>query len=413
MWKEVASLFDQKQSHWKSLCFKEISRSVLLELTIKKYPYWRPNSGNDEQLNWKDLYVSWLHWRVLSRFMYHTDVLSEHRSCWVTCLKLVDDSVVVGLHNGEIRSWKLAGDDPFLLSKHRARVTCLEVISVLDGRKEAKSDKKLDYILSTSHDRVVKISYLIEGGMAPIFFDICHHRHSTIMVRAQQSYFATLDESGAIGVFVVSAPNLDGVMPLVNFIAYYQPCAPVLSLGLWGSKVSGMTKKGSILAADFFKGDDTMKVECTPENDTVHVTVVENASSYVSKVNHYEGIEVLQYYLWRSNIFIWITGDHNMLVSLNGNEYHEYNIEKVLNTYPRTALLYGNMLILGMESGSVVMYYFETPEDLLHLDLRCYHWRHRVANKPVISMDIWEKSSGPLLAVLSHTDVHLIEWSCH
>ncbi|XP_046394895.1 uncharacterized protein LOC124162410 isoform X2 [Ischnura elegans] len=280
-----------------------------------------------------------------------------------------------------------------------------------DERKEAKADKRLNYILSTSHDRMVKISYLIEESMEPKVFDICHHEHATIMIRTQQSYFATLDESGGIAVFLVSAPQLDGIMPIINFIVLYHPCKPpVVSLDLWGTKIIAMTKKGTIMAADFAEGDDTMVEVCSLENDTVHVTVVEDSSTYFSKVNHYEGLEILQYYNWRNNIFMWISDDHKMLLSLNGSEYYEYNIEKVLKTYPRAALIYGNMFILGMNSGSVVMYYFETPENLLSLDLLNYHWQHPVADKPVMGMDIWESSSGPQLAVLSHTNVHLVDW---
>ncbi|XP_071438714.1 uncharacterized protein [Hetaerina americana] len=286
-------------------------------------------------------------------------------------------------------------------------------MEIEDERKEVTSDNELDYILSTSDDKIVKVSYFIDEDMIPNFFDIYHHEHSTIMVRALQSYFATLDESGAIAVFLVTAPSHDDILPAVYLVAEYQPSVPpILSLNIWGSKISGMTKEGTCLSADFLKREDTMKVECTPENGTVHVTLVENASSYVSKVNHIMEIEILQYYIWRSNIFMWITDDHKILISLNGNDYYEYNFENILNTYATAALLYGNLLIFGLESGSVVMYYFEAPEELLHLDLQCYHWLYPVANEPVITMDVCESSSGPLLAVLCHTNVHLIEWSC-
>ncbi|XP_071440244.1 uncharacterized protein [Hetaerina americana] len=412
-WKEVASLFDKKQSHWKMLCYKDISESILLESILKKYPYWQPDNEENEQINWKELYLAWVHWKGLSCFPFYIDVLSEEKSCYVTCLKLVGNSIVVGLLNGEIKSWKAGGGEPFLLSRHRSRVTCLEVLSIFDDRRESESDKKLDYILSTSNDRILKVTYLIDEGMVPHFFDIYHHEHSTVMVRVLQNYFATLDESGAVAVFIVNKPNLDDVMPPVHLIAHYQPSIPpVLSLNIWGSKVSVMTKDGTLFAGEFRKGEDPMKVDFAPENGNVHVTIVENASSYVSKVNHSKGIEILQYYHWRNNIFMWITDDHKMLISLNGNEYHEYNMENVLNTYPRTALLYGNMLILGLDSGSVVIYYVETPEELLHLDLQSYHWLYPVAKEAVLRMDVWESSSGPVLGIFTRSNVYLFEWSC-
>ncbi|XP_071440246.1 uncharacterized protein [Hetaerina americana] len=387
-WNEVATLFDKKNDHWKNICFEEISRCVLLELTVKKYPFWRPRSKSNEQLNWKDVYLTWLHWRALSNSVYYIDVISDHKSGCITCLKLIGNSIVVGMGNGEIKSWKAGGREPYLVSRHHSRVNCLEVMSILDKRR-GDGINQLDYILSTSNDKIVKISYLIDEGMPPNYFDVYHHQHCITMVRAQQSYFTTLDESGTIAVFVVSGPSFDDDMP----------------------QITGMTKDGTILSADFFKDGKRMRVESTPENGTVHVTVVQNSSAYANKVNQYKEIEIMQYYHWRGDIFMWITDDHNMLISLNGNEYYEYNIERILNTYPTTALLYGNMLILGLESGAIVMYYVETAEDLVHLNLRAHHWLHDIANDPIITIDILETSAGPVLAVLSHTNVYLIEWS--
>ncbi|KAG8232112.1 hypothetical protein J437_LFUL011655 [Ladona fulva] len=303
--------------------------------------------------------------------------------------------------------------DPYVISKHRTRVTCLEVISVLDERKEASNGEQLHYVISTSHDGRVKVSYLIKEGMSPKVFDLCQHNCSTVCIRVQQSYFAILDSNGTITVWMVDPPKEKGIMPTVHLVANYPHRAgsTVVSLDIWGGMVTAMTKYGTILNADFYESKDVLTIVHSPQDHTVHVTVVGKNIYYLTQVNYHNEIGIAKCYTWRNQFFLWITDAKKILISLDGQSYFEYDTNEVLKSYPKSALIYGNILLLGMESGSLYMYYFDNPHELLNLDLNMYHWYHPIASSSILAMEICEESSGPMLAVLCKSNIYFIEWT--
>lgn len=354
------------------------------------YPSWYESEL--ENAEWKTVYRKWCIWQQFGKWPFIVRSDTENTLSKVTCVKVSGKCTVTGHENGCLYMWY----NDFIeepLTRHNRDVTDLGLIvgrRIMDTRQE---EMKHTYVVSTSKDCAIRISKMFyrSADNHYSYMVFTEHNAATLSVSVSADTFAVLSEDATISVWQLKF-HLDSVVP--NVVMCYKIrlfANHVSAISVYGTKiiqVTAVTHKGVLIPV--YSRDGVKSYNLLPEDICNFLTLKE-----------WENIcgRIVAVYLWRFGISIILTDEHYMYVSLMGQKLAKYNTMSYLHSYPVTVLLYGDFLILGMESGSLYMYYTKEVSQLLSLDLEAYTWKcNTLCSKPIIGLDITESGDAPKIA---------------
>ncbi|KAJ9601080.1 hypothetical protein L9F63_000815, partial [Diploptera punctata] len=267
---------------------------------------------------------------------------------------------------------------------------------------DSQEKLNLKFVVSTSVDRTIRISRLnceyIEEDDNPNSIILREHNSITLSVKVNADMFAVLSQDETISVWQLKF-LAESIIPTVTL------CHKIRLIGnrigaidIYGTnviQVSAITDKGVLAAVYSRAGGKSYKL--LPQ-DICHF----------SNLKEWDSIDgrIVDIFLWRFGISFILTDQHYMYVGLKGIYLIKYNTMPYLNSYPVTVLLYGDILLLGMESGSLYMYYLKDVADLITLDLKAYIWKYDVLSlEPIIGLDITETDDAPKIIAVTEEDI--------
>nr|XP_034191058.1 uncharacterized protein LOC117609173 isoform X2 [Osmia lignaria]XP_034191059.1 uncharacterized protein LOC117609173 isoform X2 [Osmia lignaria] len=93
--------------------------------------------------------------------------------------------------------------------------------------------------------------------------------------------------------------------------------------------------------------------------------------NYTSTPIHPPNIRIRRYYMFQPNIVICIAEYGYLGILVQGKEWKMHNIFPVLHGIPTAVLVHGHLLVLGLDSGNVHMYYITDFETIDFNNINC------------------------------------------
>ncbi|GFG33174.1 hypothetical protein Cfor_06758 [Coptotermes formosanus] len=383
---------------WKTCCEKEINRDIRTELLSSCWPGWHILCPSNYE--WRVVYKTWCQWHHIGKWSFITKIFEDTSLTPVTCMKISGRCITTGHSNGDVLLWSYS--NRVKVASHLRYVTALGVM-VYTGECNNNSQLKHELVVSASLDCTIHISPLTFQDEMP---HGCHvireHLSPVTEIRTFRNTFAALSCDDRISIWQLSASTCNKVPTIVKLHTLSIYMVPFEAISIWGNEiiqVSAVTCNG--LSIPIFRGGDSSPYKLLQVAGHQHF-----ASS--SSCNNISG-RILKAFLWRYGVSIILDDQHYMYITVNEcGQQMKYNTMPYLHSYPVTVLLYGEILLLGMESGTLYMYQLDQITDLLTLDLGAVYWKHSLCSEPIIDLDINETSNGPVIAAAANSRVWYI-----
>ncbi|XP_069696935.1 uncharacterized protein [Periplaneta americana] len=399
LWNELVQRISQRTDIWKRCCEKEIDRGTRLEVLDKSFPSWHLSCLSEAE--WREVYKNWCQWQHLDSWGYKTRTICEDTHIApVTCMRTSGTSVVTGHHYGDVFLW--GDDDVVNVTLHVRHVTDLSLMVYGGLSKNDSEQLHHDLVISTSLDHTVQINPLtFEEDTHGFPIVIKEHFGPTIIVRSFRNLFAVLSYDERVSVWQVTNSSGNIRAPEISKLHTLRIHSdPFAAISIWGAgsiQVSAITYKG--LCLPIYRGGTSNSYKLLQE-ETQHFSSPELWEDMDGRI--------LRIFFWRYGISIVLTDERYMYVRIDSGRQVKYNTMPYLHSHPVTVLLYGEILLLGMASGTLYLYLLHHITDLLTLDLRAVYWKHSLSSDPIIAVDITETSNGPRIAAATKDKLYCI-----
>ncbi|XP_069696934.1 uncharacterized protein [Periplaneta americana] len=461
LWNELVQRISQRTDIWKRCCEKEIDRGTRLEVLDKSFPSWHLSCLSEAE--WREVYKNWCQWQHLDSWGYKTRTICEDTHIApVTCMRTSGTSVVTGHHYGDVFLW--GDDDVVNVTLHVRHVTDLSLMvygednvrdlkSLLPDIPENKSELFRTLTSSWPKSKVgdewkkhrkegIKKSF--RNLFAVLSYDervsVWQVTNSSGNIRAPEisklhtlrihsDPFAAISIWGA-GSIQISDYIFGGQWPLnFKWLILQRECQhiekhynfpPVTSpphhkcdvVHLIKMEVAGLLSRENF-SKSFQVSAITYKGLCLPiyrGGTSNSYKLLQEETQHFSSPELWEDMDgrILRIFFWRYGISIVLTDERYMYVRIDSGRQVKYNTMPYLHSHPVTVLLYGEILLLGMASGTLYLYLLHHITDLLTLDLRAVYWKHSLSSDPIIAVDITETSNGPRIAAATKDKLYCI-----
>lgn len=403
LWKEVVQSLSKQTHIWRTCCEKEIDVDVRIELLNSCYPRWHIMCPSNS--DWRVVYKTWCEWHSVGKWSFITNAMDgDSYLNAVMCVKISGRYIISGHTDGGVYLWN--SNNFVRVASHMTAVIDLGMMVYNGECRNDSPEMKHDLLISASHDPTIQINHPLGFkhrnlcGFPVVVEEDCM---ALIALRTFGNMFASLSCSGRVSIWQLNASACNKRVPEAIKLHTLRVVFPSLqAVTIWGNKtiqVSAVANNG--LCMPIFGGGDSCSYKLLQDE----------AQQRFSSPDVWEEIRhsgILKVFLWRYGVSIVLTDQHFMYTSVNGCRPVKYNTMPNLNSYPTTVLLHGEILLLGMECGTLYMYLLSHITDLLTLNLAQVYWKHSVDQDPIIALDIAETSDGPVIAATTHCTIHRI-----
>lgn len=362
LWKEIINKLLKQYDLWYEICDKEIPKNTWALLLESLYPTKSHNllSVGDVEL-WISMYRWWTKSKKLIKYNTSMECVNPipkfHYQENITCIASFDKTVAVGTSDGYIYFYNIENlnEKPIYIVDHMAFICELKFL---------KNDKQIIVVSSSISGHIkfwdLESKKLINKDRGKLLCTSNSCCYSVI--------YNTLIVQGCISRTFCDLPFEDTVSGLAD-----------------DNKLSLYTQKGHFLSVQI------------PGNGRVIF------KGYVKPPR----MGIRHFYLFKNNIAACITGHGYLGLSVRGSRWKLYNILLILHGIPTTVLIYAHLLILGLDTGHVCIFYVE---DFNLLDLYSIRPKRVILDtEPIISLVLSACFKEYLIAASSKR-VHFINF---
>ncbi|XP_017883730.1 uncharacterized protein LOC108627151 [Ceratina calcarata] len=323
-WNETISNVLKISTSWHKLCKSEIPEqfwTTLCETINPSKFHSNIHASNAEY--WMLMYKLWMKCKNMTKCSSQVnslELMKSHLSEHISCVTTSGNLIAVGTSEGFIHFYDMS--DLSASKRYVDHVAYLKSINFFSD------DKSFTCICRCINDNIsvwdmktLKKINSTRGGLICTSYNFCYTVRQSL-VTIEGSVERKSHRFGYDKIVAICADN--------NKVIFY-------------------TESGYYVQATF-----DMKTNENSVSDSVSV----NEETCIRTCVH-PHIRIRHYYIFRPNIIVCITVDGKLGFSIQGQEWKIYNIFPILHGVPTAVLIYTNLLILGLDSGNVHIFYIK------------------------------------------------------
>lgn len=368
-WNRLCKL-QKAKGWWKSCCKKEIPTDALYDILNKKYPaYFVP--GNEDRIDWKDVYKRWLQWSQLHNYsvlcistsLYQLERqlnMMKTSGCWVF---LCSDHAVVAFHVNN-SSYQIM-----------YKTNC-QIIDI-----DLKADVNSNTATSTSMKRVdnyeFQHKYLIVNMVESLSAEIDLRTKDETTRRYMQRSWAgkTVRVNSEFGSTNISVIDEMSSKVITKFSTSLFDDCDIFDFRNGVVLLKNCLGPYSVYAVN----TDTQSMEILKESDSLEIKYSWHCSVLVGFIS-----------VWHGDMWLLVNGKKTV-----------FNTHSEIHAIVTSVFFYNNNFIIGTDTGCVFIYEVTGTNGLLSLDLRNYKVKQKCADEPITCIEVIEKSDYPQLLILT------------
>lgn len=378
-WNRLCKL-QKAKGWWKSCCKKEIPRDALCDIVNKKYPTYFV-LGNEDCVDWKDVYKRWLQWSHLHNYSVLCNFTSLHQL------------------ERQLNIMKTSGYWVFLCSAHAVvafhvhntsyqimyKTNC-QIIDI-DLKADAGSNTTTSTTMKRFDDYEFQHKYLIVNMVESLSAEIDLWTKDETKQRYMQRSWAgkTVRVNYTIRTTSISVIDEASSKVITKFYTSLDDGCNIL---------------------DFCNGVVLLKNHRVPysvyavNTDTQSVEILKESNSLKIK------------YSWHCSVLVGFTAawQGDMWLLVNGKKT-VFNPFEEIHAIVTSVFFYNNNFIIGTDTGSVYIYEVTGTNGLLSLDLRNHKAKYKCADEAITCIEVIDKSDYPYLLVLTEKKLSLLKFT--
>ncbi|XP_044749096.1 uncharacterized protein LOC123309869 [Coccinella septempunctata] len=371
-WKEIVEYLSKKTPIWKWCCNEEIPEKELVDY-VDKY-------DRIDLEKWEKIYSNWSSWQNLQEDIRYVIVSSPAEIPRISCLAVSGHYIAVGSEDGRVRifteHWK-----PFYTSRHKA--TRVKNINFIDWENK-------DMCLVIAYPRSLIIECFNDLSNTTFIEDVINHS-------VYKNYICYEKARGRINIVKIHNNGNTNTLIQIWFSRIYSSLYPNC-LNIWNG-ICTVVINNEVQRFHYNADEETTQM-C----ELIRTAKLKTSLSLTSRIT---------YQILKDDIIIALGRDD----SFAKEEYIEFFIigpndecsRKLFNTWDTLRsfitciFVYGNTLLLGVDTGDV---YFYNVSCWKRLDIRNYQKKIIVGRHPIISIDVKETLEERKFYVTSNFCIH-------
>ncbi|KAG7202402.1 hypothetical protein KM043_018718 [Ampulex compressa] len=364
-WKEIIDRVLKENNHWSVKCRMDVPQDVWSLLYRKLYSdkeHVDLHKVQDSEL-WMAIYRLWRKCKNL--FKYNTSIeclkpIPKHRHAeHITCTAVSNDILGIGTSEGYIYFFNISNINgpPVYVADHVDYVRNVTFLENEGGNP-----------IAVSHS----INYYIN------FWDIALQKH---LHKMRGHLFCTDYDKCCIVI------NNSVIMETsCKRVSYNFNMEDFVAIDANSDQISLYTERGHY----------------------VILNLEAEEKSYTIKFIEPPRFKINRYYIFKPEILVCITELGLLGLSVQGRKWKMYNIFSVLHGLPTAILVYAHLVVLGLDSGDVLIYY---ADDLDMIDFSSTkHQRMTLDVLPIISLEIIIHLGKESLIASNSKSVYIIKF---
>ena len=432
-----------RDGYWRQVCGRSVPTDCLLELT-----QGRTELECADSANWKAIFVSWALTGAPGKFSPHTRELSLCQDP-VTCLAVSGRLVVAGHASGSRRVWDTEQDGEGVVCglRHQGYVSGLRLVDLLH-RGPYHSGLGHHAFVTGGTDGQLLLSVLLDQYCPEyreeqeVRITLRRNRGPVLALYLLHDMLAVLRLGNTVVVWRLTAPATETRLPGVQCsMVLPGPQEQLSCLQLWPNKlVPGLVK---LLALDselqtrllllgegvavrwesvercclvrpvtreeslaIPSGVRRLRSGNMSDHSLEVVLVAEGHSEWVDTAK----VVVAKSWVFHDNLFILLSTDHHLFISVDGAYYRHYHPLVELGAAVLTVAVHLNLLVFATEQSEVIIFHLEDAVEALQLDLGRPLWRGRVEGGVVKQVVLSEGAVGLVMVVVTDCGTSLTQW---
>ncbi|XP_046432990.1 uncharacterized protein LOC124308243 isoform X1 [Neodiprion virginianus] len=367
-WNNVITRLSRDTNMWQNKCQNEISIHLRRSIAQKLYPNisWTDFHESKDNLKWLSMYRTWMKWHKINEFNVSTAQFEPFfirlPLVQITCLAVSESLLAVGSSEGFIAFYDIERSivEPIFIADQMEHVSNVQFL---------RDDKRIAAISASNMYRVMLWDILLKKVIStPRYGRLISTTHGCVLITMK------------------------------NKLIIRNKCTERSYdfLELYGTIVA--------LVAD---GEEAFLWTDLGYNYKVSL----NETPYMEE----EYVEppadrVLKYYVFRPWTAMCITMNGFLGISVNSQPWVMYEILSKLHGTPTALLFYADVLVLGLDSGSVHMYYVNNAELLTTWDFCPKNSKSIVvANQAIIALDIMDRLNKQYLIAATTEKINIVQ----
>ncbi|XP_068980267.1 uncharacterized protein [Bombus flavifrons] len=315
-WKEIIDKVLQQSTLWHKLCKDKIPEHFWTTLceTLSPKKYTNFNEKHDVKF-WIAMYKLWIKCKNMKKCNAQSKCikpLKDHHSEYITCIDTSGNLLAMGTSAGFVYFYNIPN---LRTSKH-----IVDHMEYIESVKLLRDETSIVCISSSINNH---ICFWDVSTLKPI--DRTHGK----LICTSYSYC------------YIAMHNIISIVGSIPKTVYELDSDNIIAIGADNNKVLLYTKGGRCV-------DLTLNAN-QKDYTLIHV----NSYTRVQPLN----IRIRRYYVFKPNIIACITEYGYVGFLVQGKEWKIYNLFPILHGTPTAILIYAHVLILGLDSGNVHIYY--------------------------------------------------------
>lgn len=396
VWYDIIYHLQNCKNIWKNICLKEISIEIIEEFIGNKSI---PLLAQNEQckINWKNVYKMWFSGSKVKHWTYWKKQFLVFEANPINCVKNSGDLIITGHRNGSICTWNCyTGELLDVVGQHLGIVTDMAMINVLneDFYENEKYKCYHHHVISISTDHQIQLSPLLgENYKINNKIMISYHSDSLENIKIFDNIIiiSSMDNTLSVWEIIPCEENIE-----IKFKqAIHGPVHILRWIGFWKDEIFCLCQNG-IFEVFSLHTNEWM----SPEIKSLH-----SYSFCINDINRCINNSVL---FRKGTVFIFCT-DRQMIIPIGNSNYYFHAMLK-LHTHITCIELFGNILALGSEKGSLYLYNINHPKELKDLELSNPSWCINLSEVSIIAISISFDNFLPRVTAATTEKIFFIHW---
>ncbi|ESO83843.1 hypothetical protein LOTGIDRAFT_236369 [Lottia gigantea] len=384
LWLEIIDVLEKSFHIWTGKCLNEIPRRYLVQLTGIPELLDKRNDSYCKDVPWtfwKDVYFDYNRMSVVRDWIPERKVVmmpSQLNTC--TALRSRDNILVSGHIDGNVVLWKDEVEPGRfkLLTRHRSHVTAVDMLNTVESMKEVGEWVDGYTVVSVSRDSSIHVSNPLSDSVK----NITLYRGSVNNLSCWGSKFVVAAESSILnGQPVWKVDHDKTVNVLHELYGHEESC--ISAATCWNDQIISGDVIGNLYQ---WKLNSTTRQQCRP------VIVAKFSESYTKQI-YFDGYILLC--LLGDGSICWRVGNQKFQTTPNKTEL------EIFSATPTCLACRARLLVVGLNSGNVLVYYIATEESWLTFNPAVPTCRFRACSDSINCIDVCHDGNTPVIVVSS------------
>ncbi|XP_067128221.1 uncharacterized protein [Centruroides vittatus] len=397
-WNDVVCNLENVGNVWKTICLREIAVDVIEELLGNKSIPFTSTEDQLFRINWKSVYQKWFCGSKVKCWTHWKKNFPAFEANPINCVKNSGDLIITGHRNGSICVWNCyTGTLLDVVGQHLGIVTDMVLINLLDTDVFKIEQIKCfhHHVISISSDHQIVLSPLLgENSEVNNKLTIKYHSECLENIKIFNNKIVVSAMDNTISFWEIFVDKEKTVQIKLKQ-AIPGPVHILRWIGFWRNEIFCLCQNGMF---EVFSLD---KNEWMPSE----LKTFYNYSFNICDLNRCISKSLL---FRRGMVFIFCT-DKQMIIPV-GSSKHYFQAMMKLHTQITCIALFGNILALGSERGSLYLYNVNHPEEAKDLDLSEPSWSANLSEASIIAIDISFDGYFPCVTAATTEKIFFIRW---